>query len=140
MVMQYKKMIVAVLSMGMMVLSACGNTEQTEAPTEQAQTSEVRSKEIFSGSYSDDDTFLQSYKLSKDNGNYVNFWIDNTGERSVTIRIDEKGDTEIKAGESGHISAKVGGLKKYYDFMAVPSDGNGGTITFEYDIKQTDEE
>lgn len=139
--MKYKKTIIAVLSMvlGAMTLSACASTEPTP-PTEQEQANEVRSKEIFTGSFSEDDTFVYQRELYENNGEYVNFWIDNTGDKSVTITIDGKGAREIKPGKNGHISAKVGMLARDYEFMAVPSSDSGGTITFDYRIKQTDEE
>ncbi len=128
------------LSMGIMVLSACANTEptaSTEAPTKQEQTNDmVHSKDISKGSYSDDDTFSQLHKLYRNNGEYVNFWIDNTGDKSITITIDGEGARVIKPGKNGHISAKVGKVTRIYEFMAVPSDGNGGTITFDYRIVQ----
>lgn len=137
--MKSKKMMVSMLSMSMVLGAAALPAYASTAPTEQRQTNDmVRSKDISKGSYSDSQTFLQSHKLYRNNGKYVNFWIDNTGDRSVTITIDGEGAKEIAAGENGHISAKVGMLAKYCDFMAVPSDGNGGTITFDYRIKQRD--
>ncbi len=130
--MQYKKIMEFVLCMGLLfgMTSGCTSTPEQE----------LREKEIFTGSFSADDTFVLSQKLYENNGKYINFWVNNTGDRSVTIKINGKDVREIAAGENGHISAKVGMLATYYDFMAVPSDGNGGTITFEYRIKQTDEE
>ena len=139
--MKYKKVMVTVLCMalGTMALSACTSTEPTP-PTEQEQANEVRSKEIFTGSFSEDDTFLQPHELYRNNGAYVNFWIDNTGDKSVTITIDGKGARVIEPGKNGHISAKVDKKTRYYKFMATPSSDSGGTITFDYRIKQTNEE
>ena len=141
--MKSKKMMIFVLCMvlGGVTLSACASTEPTAtiAPTEQEQANDmVRLKEIFSGSYSADDTFRYKGTLYQNNGKYINFWIDNTGDKSITITIDGKGAREIEPGKNGHISAKVGMLARDYEFMATPTSDSGGTITFDYRIKQRD--
>ncbi len=137
--MKSKKMMVSILSMSMVLGAAALPAYASTAPTEQGQTNDmVRSKDISKGSYSDSQTFLQSHKLYRNNGKYVNFWINNTGDRSITITIDGAGAREIKPGKSGHISATVGRLTGYYDFMAVQTDGNGGTMSFDYRIAQRD--
>ena len=137
--MRSKKMMVSMLSMSMVLGAAALSAYASTAPTEQGQTNDmVRAKDISKGSFSEDDTFRYKDTLYQNNGKYVNFWIDNTGDKSITITIDGKGAREIKPGKNGHISAKVGMLARDYEFMAKPTSDSGGTITFDYRIKQRD--
>ncbi|AZH29195.1 MULTISPECIES: hypothetical protein [Paenibacillus] len=103
-----------------------------------AQSTESSSKDyaVKSGSYSGTE-FQAAYPLKKSNGVKVNFWIKNTGNVSVMIKINGDQKRTLAPGKSGHISAPVGSLSSEYKFKAVPTP-NGGDISIDYGIAQRD--
>lgn len=83
-----------------------------------------------SGGYSD------TFSLTSKNGEYVNFWIKNTGDHSIDIQINKGSSRTIKPGKSGHVYAEVGYFTSKYTFKAYPT--TSGKIKFDYRIAQRD--
>ncbi|QPR67048.1 hypothetical protein I6G82_17590 [Lysinibacillus macroides] len=90
--------------------------------------------DIARGTYSGGQ-FIDKYRVSKRNGEMLNFWIKNTGNTDIKITIDEKGGAIFQPGEQGHISTSVGFFAKTYEFKAAPLH-NGGNIRMEYGLSQ----
>lgn len=84
-----------------------------------------------------------SKKLNKDNGKYVNLYVENKGSGPVVATINGKSERTFKKGESGHIYVEVTqgwfGADKEYEFKVVPGT-NGGTVNIHYEIAQRDTE
>lgn len=97
---------------------------------------------LASGNLLDSDTGLEmSMTLNKDNGQYVNLYVENIGSTSVKATINGQNERTFKPGESGHISLEVTqgwfGFDKSYEFKVV-SATNGGVISIHYEIAQRD--
>lgn len=80
-------------------------------------------------------------KLNKDNGKYVNLYVENKGSSSVIATINDQSSRTFKKGESGHIYVEVTqgalGGDKSYNFKVVAGT-NGGMVDIYYKIAQRD--
>lgn len=117
------------LTMAALLISSCG--QQTESP--QQDTSEGLL--IKDGSEEEVVDFNYTVELTKGNGEYVHFWIENTGDKNIAITINDDAEVTIAPGEEGETSVKTGMFAKDYVCKAVPS-GAGGRISFDYQIVQ----
>lgn len=90
--------------------------------------------DIARGTYSGSQ-FFDKYRVSKRNGEMLNFWIKNTGKTGIKITIDEKSGAIFQPGEQGHISTSVGFFAKTYEFKAT-SLQSGENIRMEYGLSQ----
>lgn len=91
---------------------------------------------ISSGSYSGTSFGPAEYSLNKSNGQYINFWIKNTGNVNVKIKINDTVERTFKPGEEGHITAQFSrDSDEDFIFKAVPTP-NGGKISIDYRIAQ----
>lgn len=97
---------------------------------------------VASGTIKDDSGLDLDKKLNRDNGKYVNFYVENLGNDPVKITINGQNSRTLEAGESGHIDMEVTqglfGGDKTYTFKAVAGT-NGGTVHINYTIYQRDE-
>ena len=117
------------LTMAALLISSCG--QQTESP--QQDTSEGLL--INDGSQEEVVEFNHTVELTKGNGEYVHFWIENTGDKDIAITINEAAEVIVAPGEEGETSVKTGMFAKDYVCKAVPS-GAGGRISLAYRITQ----
>ncbi|CDC25927.1 putative lipoprotein [Clostridium sp. CAG:505] len=117
------------LTMAALLISSCG--QQTESP--QQDTSEGLL--INDGSQEEVVEFNHTVELTKGNGEYVHFWIENTGDKDIAITINETAEVIVAPGEEGETSVKTGMFAKDYVCKAVPS-GAGGRISLAYRITQ----
>lgn len=115
--------------MAALLISSCG--QQTESP--QQDTSEGLL--INDGSQEEVVEFNHTVELTKGNGEYVHFWIENTGDKDIAITINETAEVIVAPGEEGETSVKTGMFAKDYVCKAVPS-GAGGRISLAYRITQ----
>ena len=92
---------------------------------------------IASGYLYDATQFTETYKLTYENGRFVNFYVENLGDVSVEITINGAGAKTLAPGQSGQISCAVIFLIPEYKFKAVPTP-NGGNISIYYSIAQRD--
>ena len=81
--------------------------------------------------------FNTTYKLNKDNGKYVNLYVENNGSNDVVATINDSNKRTFKSGEKGHISVEVTQGDKEYMFE-VHTGKNGGTVNIYYKIAQRD--
>lgn len=83
----------------------------------------------------------KTIKLNKDNGKYVNLYVENKGSGSVIATINDQSSRTFKKGESGHIYVEVTqgalGGDKSYNFKVVTGT-NGGMVDIYYKIAQRD--
>ena len=117
------------LTMAALLISSC--EQQTESP--QQDTSEGLL--INDGSQEEVVEFNHTVELTKGNGEYVHFWIENTGDKDIAITINETAEVIVAPGEEGETSVKTGMFAKDYVCKAVPS-GAGGRISMAYRITQ----
>lgn len=117
------------LTMAALLISSCG--QQAESP--QQDTSEGLL--IKDGSEEEVVDFNYTVELTKGNGEYVHFWIENTGDKNIAITINDDAEVTIAPGEEGETSVKTGMFAKDYVCKAVPS-GAGGRISLAYRITQ----
>lgn len=117
------------LTMAALLISSCG--QQTESL--QQDTSEGLL--INDGSQEEVVEFNHTVELTKGNGEYVHFWIENTGDKDIAITINETAEVIVAPGEEGETSVKTGMFAKDYVCKAVPS-GAGGRISLAYRITQ----
>lgn len=96
-----------------------------------------RGMNLASGYLYDATQFTETYKLTYENGRFVNFYVENLGDVSVEITINGAGAKTLAPGQSGHISCAVIFLIPEYKFKAVPTP-NGGNISIYYSIAQRD--
>lgn len=79
--------------------------------------------------------------MNKDNGKYVNLYVENKGSGSVIATINDQSSRTFKKGESGHIYVEVTqgalGGDKSYNFKVVTGT-NGGMVDIYYKIAQRD--
>lgn len=101
-----------------------------------------RDMPVASGTIKDDSGLDLDKKLNRDNGKYVNFYVENLGNDPVKITINGQNSRTLEAGESGHIDMEVTqglfGGDKTYTFKAMAGT-NGGTVHINYTIYQRDE-
>lgn len=137
--MKWKKPIVSMLSMSMVLGTiAVPAYAQVEKPMAMEQDGVVPyDLEIKDGTEDNVVEFNYTVELSKGNGKYINFWINNTGNKDIAITINNKAEKVIKPGKQGHTYIEASTFAKDYVFKAVPS-GAGGRISFDYRIAQRD--
>lgn len=80
-----------------------------------------------------------SYKLNRENGKYVNLYVENKGSNDVVASINDTSEKTFKPGAKGHISVEVtqgifGGDKEYT--FKVVTGKNGGSVDIYYKIAQ----
>lgn len=92
---------------------------------------------IASGYLYDATQFTETYRLDRENGANVNFYVENLGNISVEITINGGVSKILAPGQSGHISYPVVFFVPEYKFKAVPTP-NGGNISIYYSIAQRD--
>lgn len=117
------------LTMAALLISSCGQ----QAESLQQETAEGLL--IKDGSEDAVVEFNYTVELTKGNGEYVHFWIENTGDKDIAITINETAEVIVAPGEEGETSVKTGMFAKDYVCKAVPS-GAGGRISFDYQIVQ----
>ncbi|MCI7657842.1 hypothetical protein [Anaerotignum sp.] len=117
------------LTMAALLISSCGQ----QAASSQQETAEGLL--IKDGSEDEVVEFNYTVELTKGNGEYVHFWIENTGDKNIAITINDDAEVAIAPGEEGETSVKTGMFAKDYVCKAVPS-GAGGRISFDYQIVQ----
>lgn len=92
--------------------------------------------EISSGSYSGISFGTAEYALNKSNGEYVIFWVKNTGKVNVKIIINNYSkELIIEPDKEGYITEEFSKDEQNFAFKAVPTP-NGGNISIEYKIRQ----
>lgn len=98
--------------------------------------------DVASGTVTNQTEFNQCYNLDEDNGKYINFYIENTGNVAITITINGKKPHTLNPKNSGYIYLDVENdildTSKSYTFKAVPSK-NGGKISMNWIITQSDD-
>lgn len=117
------------LTVAALLISSCGQ----QAASPQQETAEGLL--IKDGSEDAVVEFNYTVELTKGNGEYVHFWIENTGDKNIAITINDDAEVTIGPGEEGETSVKTGMFAKDYVCKAVPS-GAGGRISFDYQIVQ----
>lgn len=94
---------------------------------------------IATGNYDSNIEMIVSKKLNRDNGKYVNFYVENKGNISVVATINGEVPRTYAPGEKGHISLEVTqgwfGFDKDYEFK-VESVKDGGSVNIYYEIAQ----
>ena len=133
----------AMVSATVAVPAAAEKTEPVTAPVGMADAIEIMPREmpVANGEINDKSGLDISKTLNKNNGKYVNFYVENLGSNPVQITINDENERILEAGEKGHISMEVTqgifGADKTYKFKAVAGK-NGGTVHINYVIYQRD--
>lgn len=88
--------------------------------------------EIEDGSHSG--SYNYSVSVTNKNGEYLNFWIENTGNHDIDIQIDNGKTKTIRPGKNGHVNVELGYFTKTYKLKAYAT--KSGSISFNYRIAQ----
>lgn len=133
-----------IISVVMILISSCraispgvNKTTEKESSHNGENITSVDDMGVSSGSYHGISFGTVEYALNKENGEYVIFWVKNTGEVDVRISINEYSkELTLHPNEEGFVSEEFSKDEQNFTFKAVPTL-NGGDISIDYRIKQS---
>ncbi len=116
-------------------------TERKEKNPPVAVVESPRDFSIDEGDQNNATGLKASYNLNRENGKYVNLYVENKGSNDVVSTINDTNAKIFKPGAKGHISVEVtqgilGGDQDY--LFRVAAGKNGGTVNIHYSIAQQD--
>lgn len=119
------------------------NMKENNHPVDVVESVKImpRDVSIDEGDKNNETGLNDSYKLNRENGKYVNLYVENKGSNDVVATINDTNEKTFKPGAKGHISVEVTqgifGGDKTYTFKVVAGK-NGGNVNIHYSIAQRD--
>ncbi len=127
--------LVCALAVGSAHAMTVSPTIDSAVPTVSAEV-QHRDLELGSGTiYDNGNGWKDYYKLSPDNGKYINLYVENLGSVAVVASINDQSKRTFQPGEKGHISITASWYSRNYEFKISPL---GGDATFFYAMAQRD--
>ena len=143
--MNVKKLLAIVLSISLIfsstgICSAHGLTEEPSSTEIEEELIQPFSLDVDDGYVSGTSDFTKSWRLTKANGKYLNFYVLNNGTCDVQITINDKNARIIRAGSGGHITLELTdilniGMKCTVKCISIV---NGADIDIYYKVAQRD--
>ena len=144
-------LLAAVMVSTMVAVPACAETGGNVHSSEVVASAEImpRDKPVADGTINDPSGYEFEDDLDRDDGKYVNFYVENLGNNPIVASIyidgsdDPSEERTFQPGETGHIFVEVTqgflGFNKDYKFTLVPG-ANGGTVYASSIIYQRDQQ
>lgn len=138
--MNFKKLLATSLALLIVAVPAASAADTFTTPDDAItvmSSIQPRERVITNGNYSGDVAYSSTWTLDRNNGKYLNFYVENNGTSSVTLTINGSGARTLAPGQSGHIYRTVNSTSQTFTVRCAATV-SGNAIDIFYALAQRD--